>query len=407
MRQVITGFGWSSSAAMFSSVVALIKIIILARLLTKFDIGLISLTTIALGVIEATTETGVNVTILQSKKKIEYFLDTAWVIAIARGVCIAIIMIVLAFFLQEFFEQPELLPLISLAALIPVIKGFINPSIIVFYKQLRFGLDTAYRSAPLFLDAIMAVTLAYFLRSAVAIPLAMIIAALFEVTLSFILSKHRPKFRYQGDRAKVIFKQARSLSLSALLSYLNENADNFSIGKLTGVSTLGVYDTMYKLGHKLSAQFAKSFHYGALPVMTQISDNQTLLRRTFWRTITLSVGLSSVIAVFLILFAQPLIAFGLGETWLEGLPLIKWLVLAGVIQSLSLGASSLLIAKKRYFYMNFHGIAAISTMIILIVYLTPLYGIEGSAAAIFFSRLISLPIILIGCFKVLYGKSRS
>ena len=81
-KNAISGFSWQTLLKLIQNGLSVIKIFVLARLLSPNDFGMFSLITIALGLVEAFTETGINFTILQSKKSVRYFLDTAWVIAI-------------------------------------------------------------------------------------------------------------------------------------------------------------------------------------------------------------------------------------------------------------------------------------------------------------------------------------
>jgi len=175
------------------------------------------LVTIALGVTEATTQTGVNLTILRSKQSVDYFLDSAWVIAIIRGMVIGIVMIILGFVLSNFFNEPDLLILISLTALVPVIKGFINPYIISMQKNLMFFNDSIYRFSTVFAEAIFAITVGYLTKSIYSLVGALIFAAVVEVIISFVFFSKRPQFVYRKSRGEEILQGAKWLSFSALL----------------------------------------------------------------------------------------------------------------------------------------------------------------------------------------------
>ena len=92
-KNTISGFSWQTILKFLTMASILIKTMFVARILNPSDFGLFAIIAIALGIAEATTQTGVNLTIIQSKRSIKYFLDTAWVIAIIRGLIIGIIMV--------------------------------------------------------------------------------------------------------------------------------------------------------------------------------------------------------------------------------------------------------------------------------------------------------------------------
>ena len=92
-KAALMGFCWHSVLKAVNLATSALKFFALARLLTPEAIGLFSLTSIALGVTEAMAETGINTTIIQSRQSINYFLDTAWVLSILRGLIIGSAMI--------------------------------------------------------------------------------------------------------------------------------------------------------------------------------------------------------------------------------------------------------------------------------------------------------------------------
>jgi O-antigen/teichoic acid export membrane protein len=103
-RATIAGFSWQTVYKGLLMVLALIKVFILARLLGPEAFGLFSLTAIALGLTENLTQTGVNITILQSQRSIHYFLDSAWVISILRGFAIGSIMLLMGLGMQSYYQ---------------------------------------------------------------------------------------------------------------------------------------------------------------------------------------------------------------------------------------------------------------------------------------------------------------
>src|SRR3990172_7918404 len=203
-RSALAGFGWQTIYKGILALIAMAKIAVLARLLTPEAFGLFSLTLVALGITESLTQTGVNITLLQSQRPVKYFLDSAWVVAIIRGFLIGIIMLLLGLFMQNYYQEPQLLALVSVAALVPVIKGFINPYIVVLHKELRFFQDGLYRFSLIVVESMAAITLGFLTHSVWALVWALIIGAAFEVIISFLLFKTKPHFVYLHSRGKAI-----------------------------------------------------------------------------------------------------------------------------------------------------------------------------------------------------------
>lgn len=392
----VAGFSWQTLQKLVTAGVTIGKIYFLARLLQPNDFGLFSLTAIALGVTESMTETGINLTILQAKKSVAHFVDTAWIIAICRGFLIAVVMLAMGWGMQEFFATPALWPLVSVTALIPIIKGFLNPAIVSWHKDMEFAKESFYKFSLVFIEAIASVALAFWLHSVWALILGMLVSAVFEVGLSFVVIQLRPKLKYSPAAAGVIFHNAKWLSVATAFHYLNENVDNLLLGKLVGTYNLGLYQNAYALGHKVNYEVTKSIHHGTIPVYTRIVDTLTRLQSAVLR----SVGVTGVIVLLgslpLLIAPELVVQYLLGSAWVEAVPLVRILTVAGLIQSFSSVGYTLFLAKKSYFVMNLHLIATFIATVAFIWFGFQWGGFTQAVRGIVWARLLTLPIIIWG-----------
>lgn len=402
-KHAIAGFSWQTLQKLFTTGLSFAKIFILARLLGPEQFGLFSLVMIALGTTESITQTGVNVTMLQAKQSVRYFLDTAFVIAIIRGFVIGSIMILMGYLMTNYYHEPSLFPMIAVVALVPIIKGFINPAIITWQKNFEFAKDSFYGSLRLTIEALTQIVLAYALHSVWALCLGVIVSALFEVLLSFAMLKEKPTFHYIKSRGQEILHNARWLSVSSLLNYLNDNIDDFLIGKLAGTYQLGIYHNAYALSHKTNYELSKSAHHGITPIFNQIVANHEIarLKKAFYKSLFSTLAITVLISLPLIFFPQLLIDLLLGEEWLEASKILPILTLAGLIHTVANMTYSLIIARKKYLYMNLHLAVSLSLMVIGIIYFGKISGLVGIVSGILLARVIALPIALYGVKKSL------
>jgi len=398
-QKTLAGFSWQTLYKGLLVGVAMIKMYILARLLNPEAFGLFSLTAITLGITESLTQTGINVTILQSKQSVKYFLDTAWVIAIIRGFAIGSIMLLMGLFMQGYYHEPKLLGLITVAALVPVIKGFINPYIVTLHKEMQFFQDSVYRFSLVLVESLAAVILGMLTHSVWSLVWALVISAIYEVIISFIFFQLKPKFAYIPSKGKTILNNAKWLSISTVLNYLNENADDFVLGKIFGTHALGIYHNAYAMSHKANYDFSKSAHHSTLPAFAQLADSPMRLHRAFLRSLFALVAFISFASLPLILFPKFFVTFVLGNQWLEVIPLVRPLVFAGILQSVSNLSYALFLARKQYKILNFHLMTTLSIMFILIIWWGNSYQLLGGVYGILVARFIGLPLILVGILR--------
>ncbi len=119
---------------------------------------------LVLGLVEIVTETGINIFLIQ-RKDINEYIDTAWIISICRGFFIALSIFLLSDVIAKLFMIPSATNIIRLTSVIPLIKGFINPSEVKFQKELMFNKEFYFRSLLFLTDFVFAVSLGILTRS--------------------------------------------------------------------------------------------------------------------------------------------------------------------------------------------------------------------------------------------------
>jgi O-antigen/teichoic acid export membrane protein len=391
-RSFYSGFTLNGALKLSSKVIAAIKIWFLARLLTPTDFGLFSLVLVSVSLIEVFTESGINVVLVQSQKKIEEYIDTAWIFSIFRGLVICGVMILLAFSMSSYYNEPNLLNLILFASLVPIIKGFINPGIITFYKELNFKKDTMYRFALVITDFVVAIIGGLILKNTYALVIPLFFSAAVDVYISFKYIPIKPQFKFSLPIFKEIFAHSKWLNGISILDYLNKNVDNLIIGRMLGTASLGLYQNAFALSQSLTAEIGLSAIHASFPIYARLSEDAERLRRSFFKVASLFSLLTLVPTIILIIFPELIIRLQFGDQWLSAIAILPILALAGYVQGFLNIGSTIFTVKKKYYMLSLSlGITLISLVIGLMV-LSPRYGLVGSALSVLISRLITLPI---------------
>ena len=190
-KDIVSGISWMGSLSILTKLIGLLEILIIAKLLLPAQFGAYGVALLILGILEVLTETGVNVFLLQ-EKKINHYISSAWIVSILRGIFITLILIAIAPLVSDFFHSRESQFLIYLIGAVAFLRGFINPAIVKFQKELFFIKDFWFRFIVLVVDTTVAISLTYVLRTPVGIIIGLIAGVLTELILSFIIVSPRP-----------------------------------------------------------------------------------------------------------------------------------------------------------------------------------------------------------------------
>jgi O-antigen/teichoic acid export membrane protein len=400
-KEAIKGVSWVSAFRYATRGVAFIRTIILARILTPRQFGVFGIVSFALSFLEIITETGINVFLIQKKENYKHYLDTAWVVSILRGVSIAVVLFLLASPLSAFFNSPESLRLLQLVALVPLIRGFVNPAIVSLQKDLQFQKEFWFRSLIFLFDTAIAIVVTSITKSPIGFVVGLISGALLELVLSYIFIKPWPKFRPRVVYFIEVVSVGKWLTGAGIFQFLFREGDDAIVGKVLGEYSLGLYQVAYKISTLPISEVTDVFNRVALPIYVKISTNKKRLMRAFLVNTTIVTTLAFVLGVFIFVFAEDLVLFALGPSWVEAIPLMRVLAVFGIIQAIVASVHSLLLALNKQKYVTLITGVAIIGLIASIFPLIYQFGLKGAIFAPLIGSLLSFPFMLFALQRAL------
>ena len=390
-KTTLKGVSWMTGFRVGYRIIGVIRIAIIAHLLSPYDLGLFGIVTIVLAFLEVLTETGINIFLIQEKDKLDSFIDTAWVTSIARGTLISLFILAATNYISVFFNSPNSRTLLYLSALIPFIRGFINPAIIKFQKELEFNKEFFYRISVYFVESIVSVLIVLITKSPFGLVWGLVVGALYEVSYTFFVVKPLPKFVYDLEKIKNIFNRGRWVTLFGIFDYLYTQSDNIIVGRMLGLSSLGVYDNAYTISTAPLTEIGDVFYRVTFPIFSKISGDAARLKSAFFKNTIVNFVLMSLAGIFIYVFASPIVNILFGNGWEAAIPVVKLLTILGVVRGVAGSTSSFLMAKGKQKYTAIITIVSTLGLLATIIPLIRAYGLIGAGLAAIFGTAISLP----------------
>jgi O-antigen/teichoic acid export membrane protein len=400
VKHSITGVTWVAALRFFTRGVTILRIAILARILTPTQFGIFGIASLVLSFIEIITETGINVFLIQEKDEIKKYVSTAWVVSIVRGVIISLLILILTPVIAIFFNSPETIPLLILISIVPFIRGFINPSVASFQKDLTFHKEFFFRSSIFLVEAVFSIIVVFITRSAIGIVWGLIIGALFEVVISFLYVKPIPTFLFQKDQFKRIFHQGKWVTMFGIFSYISQEGDGVIVGKILGTASLGIYQIAYKLSTLPLSEISDVVNKVVFPVYSKISGDRGRLLKALIKTSLLSSALSIILGFIIFAFPNQIITIVLGENWLSAVPIIKVLAIYGILRATMASFSPAFLSIGKQNYVATMTFVRVFALMITIIPLIMWYGLVGAGYAAILSIVVEVPVIMYYTLKV-------
>lgn len=387
----IKGFAWLGTNRIIIRGISLLRIAILARILSPLQFGIFGIASIMLDVLEIFTETGINIILIQNKENSDKYISTAWIVSIFRGFIIFSVIFLLAPFISVFFNAPSALNIVRLISFVPLLRGFINPSVAKFSKDLHFHKEFYYRSSVFLVEAIISIFLVIIYKSPVGMVWGLIAAAFFEIFFSFIFASPRPKLEFDKSIFKNVVGRGKWITLGGIFNYLYQNLDNMTVAKILGPASLGFYDMAYRISLLPITEVADVIGKITLPVYVKISEDKERLRKAFFKSLAVISILIFPLGLVLLLFPNSIISIALGNKWLPAAPVLQLLAIFGILQALLYPMMTLLLSVHKQRICTFINFVNFIGLVVTIIPLTLAYGITGAAFSSIIGALVTFP----------------
>lgn len=391
-RVAHAGF-WAFALRVVERLFALVRTVVLARLLAPEDFGLFGIALLALSTLEMFSQTGIQRALIQQRSDIKAYLDTAWTVQVARGVLVAGLLFATAGPVATFFEEPQAVPLLQLIGLTTLIRGFTNIGVVYFQKELAFHREFAYRFGGTLVDVAVAITTALIWRNAMSLVVGLAAGHLMRVAASYVIHAYRPRLRFDRARAVEMYHYGKWVFGSSVVAFLALYGDDIFLGKVAGAVALGLYQMAFRFANLTATEVTNVIARVTFPAYAQLQDNAERLRRAFLQTLEGILAVTVPVTVGLLLLAPDFVQLVLGGgAWTPMTAALQLLAVAGLMRAVAATGGALFQAvgqPRLNFRMNVVRVAVIAAVIYP---LTMRFSMEGTAVAVVLGLTATLPV---------------
>jgi len=390
-QRVVHGGIWVFALRITDRLFGLARTIILARLLAPTDFGLFGIALLAMSALETFSQTGFNAALIQKKEDTKPYLDTAWTVQATRGIFLALILFLIAPYVAAFFEAPAAKPILQVIGLSALLQGFTNIGVIYFQKELEFHKQFVYMFSGTLVNVGVAISAAFLLRSVWALVFGLLAGNLVRMVVSYFIHPYRPRPRLEGAKAKELYTFGKWILGSSIVVFLATQGDDIFLGKVLGVTTLGLYQVAFRFSNLMATEITHVISQVTFPAYSKLQDNIPKLREGFLRTVEATASLSLPLTAGIFILAPDFVRLFLGEKWMPMVPALRILSISGLIRSIA-ATGVLFRAVGRpslVFWMN-------SVRVVVIAFsiypLTVRYGVGGTAIAVLLGIAGTIPV---------------
>lgn len=386
------GAAWTIVTRIGVRVVGIISTLILARLLVPEDFGLLSMALVFIGLLEATSQFGFDVALIRDQQADRATYDTVWTLGVLRGVAMAALLAGTSGLVAEFFGEPRLQVVLLGLAMVPLLQGLNNVGVVDFRKELDGFRDFLFLMGGKLAGFSTVVPLAFVLGDYRALVVGSIAGEAVTLALSYRMHPHRPRPCLVRWRELVDF--SKWMFVHNLIVAVGEKADSFAISKLYGSRELGLYTLAFEIANTATSLLIAPVRRMIFPGFAKLKHDRPALARNYVETFALVATIAVPTAAGIGLTAAYMVPLLLGPAWIETVPLIQVLSLAGVVRGVAASSGSVLLALGQPRSLGLYSGINVAVLLPLLAWGVAAAGALGAAWAICASSLLLLLLYL-------------
>lgn len=304
--------------------------IVLARLLTPADYGLIGMIAVFTAFAQLFSDVGMSQALIQRKSITADDTKSVYFLNIALGVAITFVLIAISPVVSWFFDEPKLMPIMSVLAVGYTLSSFGIVQYALLSRELNLQKTAQVSIYSTIAMGIVSITMALQglgVWSLVGGSLAGIVA---RVIALWLLSKWRPRGKFSMESVKSMWKFSGNLLGAGLFTTMVDNLANILIGRSYSAANLGLYTRANQLQLLPVSMLTGIINRVAFPLFSRNQDDKPALLRQLRLSVKGAVFLASFICILLVVIAEPIVPFLFGDQWLGSIDLLKILSVAGI-----------------------------------------------------------------------------
>ena len=313
--------------------IGLVSTLILARLLTQTDFGVVATASLVIAFADVLLEMGVLMVLMQNKSPTPEHYHTAWTIRFIQTAIMTTLVLLGAPYAAEYFNNPALTPVIQVLALTFVFEGLENIWIINLQKNQQYARDFKFVFSKRFTGFLVTIVFAFISPSYWALVAGALSGRLMGVILSYVMHPGRP--RPSLSKFKEIFAMSQWVWLRSITTYFQLRLHEIVVASREPSAVMGTYSLAGQIAAMPTSELLMPLNRVLFPAFVKVKDDLAELKRVFLLAQSVQALIGIPAGVGMALVAHEVVLLMLGEKWLSAVPFVEILAYIGCLISIT------------------------------------------------------------------------
>ena len=387
--KIASGAAWMALFKLVERSLGLISVVILARLLTPEDFGVVAMAMALIAMLDLLGAFSFDIALIQNQKASRHHFDTAWTFNVVIGLVIAALLLALAGPAAGFYREDRLTDVIMFLAIGSLLQGLENIGVVEFRKQLHFRKEFIFLFTKKLVGFCVTVPLAVAWENYWALVVGQVSSKVAGVVLSYGLHSFRPRLSISAG--KELFGFSGWLMANNLLFYLKNRSVELIIGRMLGPRSLGLFSIAYEISNLPTTELIGPMNRAIFPGYAKLTEDKARLRSGFLNIIGLIAVVALPVGAGVAVMSEYVVQLLLGDQWLDAIPLVSVLAIFGTLGALQSNTTYIFLALGKPQIETYLGVAYVIILLTLLAVLIPNYKTFGVALAYLTTVVLMMP----------------
>lgn len=333
-QKTVSGLIWSFVDTMAGQGITFIVGIILARLLSPREFGLIGMLTVFIAVSESFINSGFSSALIRKKDCTNTDFSTVFYFNLAAGVLFFILLYLSAPAISGFFDEPELTSIIQVMGVILIIDSLTIIQRTILTKRIDFKLQARISIIASIGSGVVAIAMAFNGFGVWALVAQRIIKQGLNSIFLWLWNRWKPLLVFSTESFKELFGFGSKLLISGLIDTIYRNVYYLIIGKFFSAQELGFYTKANEFKNLPSQNLNAIIGRVTYPVLSTLQDDIPRLRNNYQKLIRSVMFITFILMIGMAAVAEPMIHTLIGAKWEPAIIYLQMLCFVGMMYPL-------------------------------------------------------------------------
>lgn len=329
------GIIWSFLDKFGQQFIYLISGILLARILTPYDYGLVGALAIFTLIANALIDSGFSRGLINKKNISQTDCNSVFYFNLGASLFLYLLLFLLAPFIAVFFHQPKLQLLSRVIFLAIPFNALGAIQSVIVWRNLNFKLETKANLIALSAASCVAVGMVYTGFGVWSLVVQTLLLAFLRSICLWVMNTWHPTFAFDFAVLKELSAFGGKVLLIKIITIIFNNIYSVIIGRVYNATQLGYYTQANKYQDIPSTIIGNTFRSVSIPLFTEVVEEQRRMKRVLEKLIKGTAYFSFPVFACLILMAKPLFVVLITEKWLPSVVLFQILCIGGLLNNFS------------------------------------------------------------------------